>query len=64
MKYQREYDFLIKVTKEAYENVIKGVDFVADEKGEKDLVTTLDVATEKYIIEKNKKANDKILLQL
>ena len=52
MRYQREYDFLIKVTKEAYENVIKGVDFIADDKGEKDLVTTLDIATEKYIIEK------------
>lgn len=52
MKYQREYDFLVNITKEAYENVIKGVDFIADDKGEKDLVTTLDIATEKYIIDK------------
>lgn len=52
MEYKREYEFLVRIAKEAYENVIKGVEFVADEKGEKDLVTTLDVATEKYIIEK------------
>ena len=52
MKYQREYDFLVKVTKDAYNAVIKGVDFVANDKSEKDLVTTLDVATEKYIIDR------------
>lgn len=51
MKYQREYDFLINVVKEDYEKVIKGHKFVANDKGEKDLVTTLDLASEKFIID-------------
>lgn len=54
MKYQKEYDFLVTVVKDAYENVIKGAKFVANEKGTKDLVTTLDVACEKYIISRIK----------
>ena len=54
MKYEREYEFIKNIAKDAYEQVIKGHQFVANDKTEKDLVTTLDLACEKFIISKIK----------
>lgn len=53
--YAKEEKFLQQVVKQAYKHIIQKHTFEVSAKGEKDLVTTLDLATETFIIEQLKK---------